>query len=279
MGPKEKSDRSTQEGVRLQKFLAESGLGSRRRMEEAIEEGRVRVNGVVVTTLGRRIDPINDRVEFNRQLVRAAPKGVVLLNKPRGVVSTLSDPEGRPTVAEYLTKLYRGYFPVGRLDWESTGLMILTNDGELADRLMHPRYGFDRVYHARVEGHIDIGLMKKLEKGIRLADGPVRADATIIRSDETSTWVEVLVREGRNRVVRRIFERLGHAVIKLKRVAYGPFKLGNLQVGRIRVLNGREYVQVRRKVFAFKPEDGEKREPRQRRERQERKRVPRTRLN
>jgi 23S rRNA pseudouridine2605 synthase len=151
--------------VRLQKFLAECGVGSRRKMEQFIKEGRVRVNGQVVTELGRKIDPSVDQVEVNRRPVRPAPKGVLLLNKPRGVVSTLSDPEGRRTVSEFVTKHYASYFPVGRLDWDSTGLMVLTNDGEMAERLMHPRFGFERVYEARVEGSVPQAALDKLRKG------------------------------------------------------------------------------------------------------------------
>lgn len=236
--------------VRLQKFLAECGVGSRRKMEQFIVEGRVRINGKVVTELGRKVDPEIDKVEVNRRPVHAAPKGIMLLNKPRGVVSTLSDPEGRRTVADYLTKHYRSYFPVGRLDWESTGLMVLTNDGEIAERLMHPRYGFERVYQARVEGSLSMETLSKLEKGVRLSDGVVQASGMILRSDENSTWVEVKIREGRNRVVRRVFEKLGHPVMKLKRTVYGPLKLGRLQVGQVRVLTQKEYEHARRKVLA-----------------------------
>lgn len=235
--------------VRLQKFLAECGAGSRRKMEQFMREGRVRVNGQVVTELGRKIDPAVDRVEVNRRPVHAAPKGVMLLNKPRGVVSTLSDPEGRRTVSEFLTKHYASYFPVGRLDWDSTGLMILTNDGEMAERLMHPRFGFERVYEARVEGSVAEAALGKLRAGVRLSDGVVNAEAEIIRSEGNSTWVMVSIREGRNRVVRRVFEKLGHPVMKLKRTVYGPFKLGRLQVGQVRALTLKEYQQVRRKVM------------------------------
>lgn len=235
--------------VRLQKFLAECGIGSRRAMEQFISEGRVRVNGQVVTKLGSKIDPDTDKVEVNRRRVQVAPKGIMLLNKPRGVVSTLSDPEGRRSVADFLTKHYRSYFPVGRLDWDSTGLMVLTNDGEVAERLMHPRYGFERVYHARVEGSVSEELLSKMQKGVRLADGPVQASGMILRNDEKSTWVEVKIHEGRNRIVRRMFDKLGHPVMKLKRVVYGPFKLGNLQAGQVRVLTRKEYDEVRRKVL------------------------------
>lgn len=235
--------------VRLQKFLAECGIGSRRTMEQFITEGRVRVNGQVVTKLGSKIDPEKDKIEVNRRRVQVAPKGIMLLNKPRGVVSTLSDPEGRRSVADFLTKHYRSYFPVGRLDWDSTGLMVLTNDGEIAERLMHPRYGFERVYHARVEGSVSEELLAKMQKGVRLADGPVQASGMILRNDEKSTWVEVKIHEGRNRVVRRMFDKLGHPVMKLKRVVYGPFKLGNLQAGQVRVLTRKEYEDARRKVL------------------------------
>ncbi len=241
--------------VRLQKFLAECGVGSRRKMEEFIVRGRVRVNGQVVTELGRKVDPDQDRIEVNRKPIHAAPKGIMLLNKPRGVVSTLSDPEGRRSIADFLTKKQTSYFPVGRLDWDSTGLMVLTNDGEVAERLMHPRFGFERVYEARVEGAISQGLLDKLARGIKISDGIVRATAEIMSTEGDSTWVEVRIREGRNRIVRRIFEKLGHPVMKLKRTVYGPFKLGRLQVGQVRTLTEEEYEQVRRKVMHHKAGD------------------------
>jgi pseudouridine synthase len=130
--------------------------------------------------------------------------------------------------------------------------MILTNDGELADRLMHPRFGFERTYHARVEGAIPESALAKLERGIKLADGPVSAKSEIVSSDDKSTWVEVRISEGRNRVVRRIFDKLGYPVMKLRRTVYGPFKLGRLQVGQLRVLTEKEYADVRRKVFSGK---------------------------
>ncbi len=242
--------------VRLQKFLAECGIGSRRKMEQFITEGRVRINGQMVTELGRKIDPDTDKVEVNRKRVHAAPKGIMLLNKPRGVVSTLSDPEGRRCVADFLTKHYRSYFPVGRLDWDSTGLMVLTNDGDVAERLMHPRFGFERVYHARVEGAVTVALLSKLEQGVKLSDGVVKATGSILRNDDASSWVEVRIREGRNRVVRRVFEKLGHPVMKLKRIVYGPFKLGRLQVGEVRVLTRKEYEEARMKVLRAKQETG-----------------------
>lgn len=241
--------RTRTDEVRLQKFLAECGVGSRRKMEELIVEGRVQVNGKVVNTLGSKVNPFTDRIEVNRKLVKPAHKGIMLLNKPRGVVSTLSDPEGRPTVADFLTKHCQSYFPVGRLDWDSTGLMIMTNDGELAELLMHPRYQFDRVYHARVEGAVNESLLSRIEKGVKLRDGIARGVARLVGNNEATTWIEIRVREGRNRLVRRMFEELGHPVVKLKRVEYGPFKLGKLDVGQVRHLTEKEYAQVRKKMF------------------------------
>ena len=238
--------------VRLQKFLAECGIGSRRKMEALIVKGKVRVNGKTVKELGTKVDPEIDKVLVDGRPVQLAPKGIMLFCKPRGVVSTLSDPEGRPAISDYLTKHYKSYFPVGRLDWETTGLLVLTNDGELAERLMHPRFGVERVYHARVEGRIGEDLLSKLAKGIKLRDGFVQARVSILRGDEKSTWVEVHVAEGRNRMVRRLFEKLEHQVMKLKRVSYGPFKIGSLQPGQMRVLTQKEYEQFRRKVFSQK---------------------------
>jgi 23S rRNA pseudouridine2605 synthase len=235
---------------RLQRFLAECGFGSRRKMEELIAEGKVRVNGEVVTVQGVTVDPLRDRVEVSRKLVRPLPKGLLLFHKPRGVVTTMSDPEGRPSVADYLTKKYRSYYPVGRLDWDSSGLVVCTNDGDIADRLMHPRYGFPRTYHARVEGLVTQETLAKLARGVRLADGPARGKAEILSSDEKTTWVEVVVAEGRNRLVRRLFERVGHPVMKLKRIAHGPFKVGKIQPGDIRPFTESEYQIAREKILA-----------------------------
>ncbi len=243
--------------VRLQKFLAECGVGSRRKMEQFITEGRVQVNGKVVNQLGAKVDPYVDKIEVNRRVVHAAPKGIMLLNKPRGVVSTLSDPEGRRTVADFLTKHYRSYFPVGRLDWDSTGLMVLTNDGEMAEMLMHPRFEFERIYWARVEGSVSEDVLAKLARGVKLSDGVVKAQGSILRSDEKSTWVEISIHEGRNRVVRRVFDKLGYPVMKLKRTQYGPFRLGKLEAGQVRVLTLKEYQQVRRKVLMHAREVGQ----------------------
>ena len=208
-------------------------------------------NNQVVTKLGTKIDPHHDQIRVNRRIIKPPPRGIILLNKPRGVVSTLSDPEGRPTVAHYMTKHYLSYFPVGRLDFDSTGLIIMTNDGEMAERLMHPRYGFDRTYHVRVEGVVSETVPRKMEEGVRLEDGMMRAQGRILSSDKDSSWLEVTVSEGRNRIVRRLMDKLRHPVVKLQRVAYGPFKLGSLPPGSIRKLTEKEYGFYREKVMRY----------------------------
>lgn len=235
--------------VRLQKYIAECGLCSRRAAEALMRTGKVKVNGTVVTQLGTKIRAGHDRVEVQGKFLHAAPKGILLLHKPRGVVSTLVDPEGRPTVADYLTKHYESYYPVGRLDYDSSGLIVLTNDGELAERLMHPRYGFARTYHVRVEGLVSDNTLRKIERGVKLEDGIARAQPAILEGDDKSTWMQVTVFEGRNRLVRRIMERVEHPVMKLLRVSHGPFNLGSLRPGAVRKLTEREYERVRERVL------------------------------
>lgn len=235
--------------VRIQKFLSECGIASRRKSEALVVEGKIRVNGKTITELGTKVDPDRDDIYVNNKPVRRAPKGVLLFHKPRGVVSTMSDPEGRPTVADYMTKQYKSYFPVGRLDFETSGLMVLTNDGEMAEHLMHPGYGYERVYHVRVEGRPSERTLEKIETGVRLEDGPATAKVRIIRGDENATWLEIRVQEGRNRLVRRMMDHLRHSVLKLRRVALGPFRLGNLETGEVRKVPEREYEFFRKKII------------------------------
>lgn len=239
--------------VRLQKFIAECGVCSRRAAEVLITAGKVRVNGKVITELGTKVDPEHDQVYVRNKIVRPAPKGIVLFHKPKHVVSTLDDPQGRPSIKDYLTKHYKSYFPVGRLDFESTGLVILTNDGELADRLLHPRYGLERVYEARVAGTVAPRTLAKLSRGILLEDGMARAEAEILNNAEDSTWLRIRVHEGRNRLIRRIMEKVHHPVSKLKRVSHGPFTLHRLKPGEMRKLTEREYSYFHRKVMTFNP--------------------------
>jgi 23S rRNA pseudouridine2605 synthase len=235
--------------LRLQKFISQCGIASRRKAEELIVEGQVRVNGKTITELGTKVDPGKDTVYVKNKPINKVAKGIVLFCKPREVVSTLRDPEGRPCIRDYLTKHYDSYFPVGRLDWDTSGLLIVTNDGDLAERLMHPRYGWERVYHAKVEGKVSESTLEKIERGVTLADGKVSAKAKIIEKLDNSVWLEIIVTEGRNRLVRRMMEKLRHSVIKLHRVSYGPFHIGKLKPGQIMKLSQKQYDLYRKKVF------------------------------
>ncbi len=235
--------------MRLQKYLSECGVASRRAAELLIQEGKVKVNGDVVTQLGTRINPDRDKIQVREKIVKPAHKGIILLSKPKEVVSTMSDPRGRKCLADFLTRPYRSYFPVGRLDWESTGLVVLTNDGELAEKLLHPRYGFERRYKVRVSGRVQDKELRRIERGINLKDGTARADVHFVKSEGDSTWLELSLAEGRNRIVRRMMEHIHHPVLKLQRISHGPFKLGKLKPGQLRRLTEEEYRSARKKVL------------------------------
>lgn len=234
--------------VRLQKYLAECGIASRRRAEVLIARGQVAVNGVVVTEPGCKITPGVDRVDVKGRRAREQEKGVILLNKPRHVVCTKDDPQGRPTVMEYLTSRYQSYFPVGRLDFDSEGLVILTNDGELADALLHPRYGVERRYEVEVRGSVSGRDCTRIERGIRLDDGIVAAKVQVHGTYDGVTSLELVLTSGRNRVIRRMMEKLGFRVETLRRTAHGPFRLGNMAPGAIQRLSERQYRTVRDKL-------------------------------
>lgn len=237
--------------IRLQKYLADCGVCSRRKVVELLEEKSVCVNGERIGEPGYRITPGVDRITINKRPVLPVSYGVYLLNKPRGVVTTMEDPEQRHTVAHFLPKHERGYAPVGRLDYHSTGLVILSNDGALADLLLHPRYQIERGYRVKVGGIVSEKMLLKLKKGVRLSDGSVQAFAKIIRIERGSTWLEITIKEGRNRIIRRLFEHLGHKVLKLHRESHGPFKLGKLKSGAIRKLSQSEYQRCRQKLFSY----------------------------
>jgi len=235
--------------VRLQKFLSECGVASRRGAEKLIVEGLVTVNGHRVTELGTKVDPENDHVEIKGKPVRPAEKGILLLNKPKNVITTLHDPEGRRTIADYMTKKDASYFPVGRLDRDSTGLVILTNDGELADRLMHPRYECRRVYELEVEGRVPDKILEKLEQGVSIEGVKVRLKVDSFKALPDSSALKVSIFEGRNRIIRRLMERVGYPVKKLKRIAHGPINLGTIKRGEVERLSRKEYLKIRAEVF------------------------------
>lgn len=227
------------DGIRLQKVLAQAGLGSRRACEELIAAGRVEVDGQRVTELGVRIDPKRNVVHVDGMRVQLDASLVYLaLNKPRGVVSTMSDPEGRPCLGDYVADRESRLFHVGRLDAETEGLILLTNDGELANRLTHPSYGVLKVYLAQIEGLVPRDLGKRLRAGIELEDGPVTVHGfRVVDAQPGKALVEVVLHEGRKHVVRRLLEAAGHPVLGLVRTQIGNVRLGDLRTGRTRALN------------------------------------------
>ena len=231
------------EGVRLQKVLAAAGVASRRVSEQYITEGRVRVNGQVVRELGRRIDPETDQVEVNGTAVQLdTTKRYVVLNKPVGVVSTMSDERGRPDLTQFTKDYDERLFNVGRLDAETSGLLILTNDGDLAHVLAHPSFGVTKTYIAKVNGKVTAQTIQKLSRGVELDDGVISADKarlldgrTAPNGDETSI-VEITLHSGKNRIVRRMLAAVGHPVQELVRRQFGPVNLGTLRAGHTRDL-------------------------------------------
>src|SRR5262245_20383125 len=233
-------------GVRLQKFLADAGIASRREGERMILDGRVEVNGRVVTTLGVRVEPERDRVRVDGRPVRAAGRrAYYLLNKPKGMITSSSDPEGRPTVVDLLQGVRERVFPVGRLDWNSEGLLILTNDGDLTYRLTHPTNHVPKVYRVKVRGTLQEGDLSLLRRGIVL-DGRRTLPARVERiSAQVNSWLEVTLYEGRKNQIRRMLERLGHRVQKLKRIAIGPIRDRALKPGEWRRLTPDEVRRLR----------------------------------
>ncbi|GAB3813832.1 hypothetical protein GCM10028820_08920 [Tessaracoccus terricola] len=230
------------EGIRLQKVLAAAGIASRRASEILIDEGRVEVNGKVVTEQGMRVDPERDTIRVDGSRIPPPRRHLyVLLNKPRGVVSTLEDPEGRPTLSDYLPRTKERLFHVGRLDTDTEGLIILTNDGDFAHKLAHPSYEIPKTYLAEVAGNVENRTIKRLEKGITLEDGPVRPDRVSLKTrGDGRSLLTVTLHEGRNRIVRRMMDSVGHPVDRLARVAIGPVRLGSLKVGTTRELTREE---------------------------------------
>jgi len=230
---------------RLQKFLSQAGVASRRKAEELIVAGRVRVNGAPATELGRKVDPTRDVVEVDGARVRSAATEWLALHKPRGYVTTRNDPEGRATVYELVPPQYHGLFYVGRLDYESEGLVLLTNDGAVANRLMHPRYETERVYEVELRGQMDAAKLRELRTGVELEDGPARVESVArLKAEPGRTRLRLTLLEGRNREVRRLFRALGETVERLVRISYGPVRLGSLAPGQWRRLTANELLSL-----------------------------------
>lgn len=234
--------------MRLQKFLSRAGVASRRHAEEMIAAGRVRVNGSVVSEMGSKVDPERDRVEVDGKRVGVQEATWIALYKPAGYVTTRSDPRGRPTVYDLLPDAYHGLFHVGRLDWASEGLLLLTNQGDVAHRLLHPSFEIERVYDAVVTGELSRAMLARLTEGVELEDGLARAERAELRSTKRpgQSAARLVLREGRNREVRRMFAALGFPVKRLVRRRYGPIELGRMKPGEWRVLASGETARLGR---------------------------------
>jgi 23S rRNA pseudouridine2605 synthase len=226
---------------RLQKIIAEMGIASRRKAEEIIMEGRVTVNGEVAA-IGMKADPLRDHIKVDGKLLTRPQKKVYYaFHKPRGVVTSMGDPQGRPSVSEYFRGIRQRVFPVGRLDYDSEGLLLLTNDGDFAYSVLHPSQKIPKTYLVKVKGVLDDDQIEKLRTGIKL-DGRMTAPAKVkkLRKSESNSWIEITIHEGRKRQIRRMLERVGHQVIRLMRIRINGIEMGPLDPGSYRKLTPAE---------------------------------------
>ncbi|MGD0282321.1 MAG: pseudouridine synthase [Dissulfurispiraceae bacterium] len=234
---------------RIQKILAQMGVASRRKSEELIDEGRVTVNGRTAE-IGMKADSDRDHIKVDGKLLtRREPKVYLVFNKPKGVVTSLSDPEGRPTIKDFLKRVKYRVFPVGRLDYDSEGMLLITNDGDFAQAVLHPAHEIPKTYLVKIKGMIEDKSMDKLRRGVRIEDGmtaPARVKRIRIgKASENNQWLEVIVHEGKKRQVRRMLEKVGHDVLKLKRIAINGLKLGKLKPGEFRPLTPEEVLMIK----------------------------------
>lgn len=242
-----RNDPHVQDGIRLQKVLSQAGIASRRAAEEMISDGRVEVDGRVVRTLGVRVDPTRQVIHVDGQrVITDETRHIVLaLNKPVGMVSTMDDPEGRSDLSDIVGDYPERLYHVGRLDIDTSGLLLLTNDGELANRLTHPSYEVPKTYVARVHGDVKPGVRRTLLQGVELEDGPINVDHfRVMETFGDITTVELTVHEGRNRLVRRLMEQVGYPVRELVRTQFGPIHLDHLQPGTTRRVKGNALVAL-----------------------------------
>ncbi|SFJ75011.1 pseudouridine synthase [Thermoflavimicrobium dichotomicum] len=232
---------------RLQKVMAQAGIASRRQSEALILNGHVRVNGQVVKTLGVKVDPLLDVIEVKGKRITLEKKRTFLFYKPLRVITSMSDPQGRKVVADYFRHIPERVYPVGRLDYDTEGLLLLTNDGELANRLAHPRYEIDKCYEVTVKGKPSREALQLLRRGVRLEDGlTAPAKVRVLASDETSTRLEMIIHEGRNRQVRRMCEAVGHPVLHLIRTRLAFLTLEGLKRGQARELTAAELKRLKK---------------------------------
>ena len=239
-----------QEGqVRLQKFLARAGVASRRASEKLIETGRISVNGQVVTELGTKVDPEADEVRLDGAPVRKAAEAVTLmLNKPAGSLTSMKDPQGRPCVAQLVPlDEFPALYPLGRLDYDTTGLLLFSTDGELGNAVLHPSHHVDKTYRALVKGKPSEAALDRLRSGVVLDDGPTQpAEVRLAGRKGKNAYVEIIIHEGRKRQVKRMCEAIGHPVLQLHRASFGPLELGDLPEGKYRVLSEQEVAALER---------------------------------
>lgn len=233
---------------RLQKVLAQAGVASRRKCEELILAGKVEVNDEVVTTLGVKVNPAEDVIKVNGRKIKLESKIYVMLHKPKGVITSVTDPHGRRVVTDYMKGIKERVYPVGRLDYDTEGLLLLTNDGEFANLLTHPRHHVPRTYLAYVKGVVHGDVLDKLRAGVELDDGmtqPAEVEYHDVDPDGKQTVISITIYEGRNRQVRRMFEKVGHPVHRLRRIQFGNLFLGGLPRGKYRILQAQEVKELR----------------------------------
>ena len=232
--------------IRLNRYIANSGICSRRKADELIEAGVVSVNNIPVTELGHKVDPHKDEVRYNGELLKREKKVYVLLNKPKDYITTTDDPQERKTVMQLVEKASRErIYPVGRLDRNTTGLILMTNDGELADKLSHPRNGITKIYHVELNKNLSQGDFNKIQFGLELEDGVIKPDNISYVAGASKKEIGIQIHSGKNRIVRRIFEHLGYDVVKLDRVVYGNLTKKDLPRGRWRFLEEHELIQIK----------------------------------
>ncbi len=232
---------------RLQKYMAACGVASRRKCETLIEDGAVEVNGEIVTELGYKVDPQTDIVKVNGQIIGLSNKVYILMHKPRGYVTTVSDPENRRTVIDLITDIEDRVYPVGRLDYNTSGLLLLTNDGELTNHMTHPSYELDKTYVAKVEGIVGDEALHMLATGVMLEDGMTApAKVTLLKTEDEVSVLEITIHEGRNRQIRRMLEEVGHPVLVLRREKIGFLTLRNLRSGMYRHLEADEVKKLKK---------------------------------
>ena len=234
---------------RIQKIIAQMGIASRRKAEEIIAEGRVTVNGKVAL-IGEKADPSKDHIKVDgKLLIRREPKVYLMFNKPKNVVTSLADPQGRPTIKDYLKSIRYRVFPVGRLDFDSEGLLLLTNDGDFTNAVLHPSRKIPKTYMVKVKGIIDDNKINKLRLGVRLEDGrTLPARVKFARQSQNNSWIEIAITEGKKRQVRRMVEAVGHPALKLRRVSINGVRLSGLKIGELRPLTERELRELKKEI-------------------------------